>query len=295
MSKTLVTNDGFFIDDAGQMIQVVFADLRHPSEQLPVKALIKGCRTQYAIELYKKIRISKPSRFRQYGESLIMDPLESYASRTVENAWASNDPSQLQATIDEVTEEVGLAPGSVKVTGFNMESSLTTTDSHTLGKNGWIFSTSIAPTNQEEHEAWQKSIPEEYDHVSYIYRPREFARALGSMVVEQLGSQGQEVCVNHTFDGRELFQTYHPHQLVLHGPVTYEEAPYELIDKADSGIELMIRSVFVKGLKYRDQREYRFVVWSENEPADEVVDLEVSLAMLGAMHETAGINSLTKE
>ena len=49
--------------------------------------------------------------------------------------------------------------------------------------------------------------------------------------------------------------------------------------------ELAYHSVFLKGLEYRNQREYRFVIWSEKEPAEETVDLVVFMAMLGAMQK----------
>ena len=41
----------------------------------------------------------------------------------------------------------------------------------------------------------------------------------------------------------------------------------------------MLRSAFFKHTRFRDQREYRFVVWCENEPDDPIVYLAVSQGM----------------
>ena len=116
-------------------------------------------------------------------------------------------------------------------------------------------------------------------------RPREFARALGLMVVEQLGTQGQEAEMDHSFEGAGRICTRHKSQFVFHGPVIYVEDPYARIANAPSESDAMLRSVFVKGMEYRDQREYRFVNSAEEEPSDEFEGLDASMALLGAMQQ----------
>ena len=118
---------------------------------------------------------------------------------------------------------------------------------------------------------------EDYDHISHIYRPREFARALGSMVVDQLGPQGQEDEFTHSFHGQEARKTRHRTQLIIRGPVLYVEDPYAVFVADDNNMPsgeimqsfapLIFHTVFVKGIEHRDQREYRFVIWTEEEPA----------------------------
>ena len=68
-------------------------------------------------------------------------------------------------------------------------SKVTKSESQALafGKNFWIYSTSIESVDEEQAGKWKASLPEEYDHVDRIHRPSEFARALGLLVVEQLG------------------------------------------------------------------------------------------------------------
>ena len=54
----------------------------------------------------------------------------------------------------------------------------------------------------------------------------------------------------------------------------------------------MLLLVFLKDAEYRAQREYRFAVWAEDDPAEDVVDLDVSPALVDAMwkprHEPEG-------
>ena len=41
--------------------------------------------------------------------------------------------------------------------------------------------------------------------------------------------------------------------------------------------------IFIKDKRFEAEREYRFVIWSEDEPAEDHVDLKMSLAMQEAM------------
>lgn len=288
MLNPLVLIEGMCVDAYDHLIFSIYVDLRDPANQLPITTLIKGCRKQYAIELCKKIRISKPALFRKYGEGLILDPAEAYASHTEVDTEIIDDPHELaseQLLNEEFAEASELLQSNFKHTRRSKKTSHKTTYSLSFGKNGWIFSTSIEPESQEEKEKWRESMPDEYDHVSYIHRPREFARALGSMVAEQLGPQGQVENLNHSFDEIVKTRTSHRSQVIYHGPVIYVDDPYVMISNASSKAEFILRSNFVKGVEFQDQREYRFVILTEDEPSAETVDLDVSFAMLGAMQE----------
>ena len=281
----ILTNEGFFLDDGDSMVNIIQADLRRPSNREPVTTLVKGCRPEHAIELCGQIRLSKPARFREYGEGLIVDPSEASPSRTSTVALVDEDPSALQALLDEEAKSVGLPDGSVIVTRYTRTDSHTNTDTYIFGNNGWIFSTSLAPRDEEEQLRWRQSLPPGYNHTTRIYRPREFARSLGLMVVDQLGPRGQDSETTHSFTGRETRTTHHKQQVVVHGPVVYVEDPYEIFNGDPPMNDLIFHMLFLKGLEYRDQREYRFVVWTEEPPEEETVDLEVSMAMLGALRE----------
>ena len=71
-----------------------------------------------------------------------------------------------------------------------------------------------------------------------------------------------------------------------HGPLVYAEDPYRRLERASSDLELLLLLVFLKDAAHRAQREYRFAVWSEDEPAEDLVDIEVSPALLDAMQRS---------
>ena len=150
------------------------------------------------------------------------------------------------------------------------------------GTNGWIYCASIEPETAEEQAAWRVAMPAGRDAVSPIRRPREFARALGAMVAEQAGPRGRIVLLRNTVEGR-TFCTAHKSQTVYHGPVAYLDDPYGRLESASSALELALLLVFVKHAAHRAQREYRFLVWAEDEPAEDVLDLDASSALVGAM------------
>ena len=138
------------------------------------------------------------------------------------------------------------------------------------GTNGWIYCASIEPETAEEQAAWRVAMPAGRDAVSPIRRPREFARALGAMVAEQAGPRGRIVLLRNTVEGR-TFCTAHKSQTVYHGPVAYLDDPYGRLESASSALELALLFVFVKHAAHRAQREYRFLVWAEDEPAEDVL------------------------
>ena len=291
MTSLFRMGEGFFVDDAGHQILSTYIDLRDPAARSPITTLVKACEKQFAIESRRTIRISKPDRFREYGEVLIRDLGEGYASRIRIDSETVDDPRDLaeERLLDDERNRAAELLGTGVTT--NTTSVRTTNKSSkwiTFSKNRWIFSTSIEPTSSEEMSRMLRTMPHDYDHISYIYRPREFARALGSMVAEQLGPQGKEAEIKHSFDGEHTLTTEHKTQWLIHGPVMYVEDPYATISTAYDDWDFMARSAFTKSIEYRDQREYRFVVLAEKDPTSETVDLDVSLGMLGAMEKPRG-------
>ena len=281
-----VTVDGFHIDDAYNAINCIYVDLRAPDDRMPVTTLIKGCKQSYALEKYKKIRLSKPSLFRELGEGLIKDPFEAKASRK-EIQEAINNPDVLeeaQTIDDELVRASRWLQSPIKLRTRSTKTRRTNITSLSTDKNGWIFCASIEPKNQEEHNAWKQSLEDGYNHITRICRPREFARALGSMVAEQLGPQGPEDVMTHSIDDHR-FKTAHKTQIVYHGPVVYEKDPYGKALNASTPLESIVRPIFVKRVEYRAQQEYRFWVMTKEEPPAETVDLRVSSAMLGSLEE----------
>ena len=150
------------------------------------------------------------------------------------------------------------------------------------GTNGWIYCASIEPETPEEQAAWRRAMPAGRGAVSPVRRPRAFARALGAMVAEQAGPRGRIVVLRSAVEGRS-FSAAHKSQTVYHGPVAYLDDPVRRLEGASSELELSLLLVFLKDAARRAEREYRFVVWAEDDPAEDVLDLDVSPALVDAM------------
>ncbi len=179
MSNLTVLYDAYLVDDANRLICTAYVDLREIADRSPITTLVKGCAKQYAIEDFKKVRISKPEEFRKRGEGLIHDPSEAQASHTEIVKETIDDPHNLpevQLLVEAVARTSEQLQVPIEIASLSTRISHKTTDSVIYGKNGWLLSTSIKPTNQEDYERWHLSLPEKYDHVSYVHRPREFAR-----------------------------------------------------------------------------------------------------------------------
>ena len=286
MPTPFLMGEGPHIDHFGNLIWPIYVDLRLPSDREPITRLVKGCRTEHAIETGQTVLISKPSRFRDQGENLIRDLGEAYASQKMITYDAVDDPDHLanarrrDQAENRAYELIG-APLRTNTTSVHRTRS--NTRSFTHGMNGWIFCASIEPTTAQEWDLWRGTLQDDYDHVSFIQRPREFARTLATMVAEQLEPQGKTHPFTHSFNGEPTFRTQHSVQMLFHGPVIYVDDVYALIDASTSEQERMLLPLFAKATKYRDMREYRFAIWAEREPSGEKELLTASAAMIGSM------------
>ena len=275
------------IDDADNLIVTQYVDFRVPDRRDPITTLIKACEKRFAPDTLGTIRISKPECFRFTSETLIADPEEMRTSQTTLHEKV-NDPRDLaEARVRSVEQSraAELVGAFVRpITTTRTKRTHKTTDTHTYGKNTWMFCTAIAPTDQYEQDAFQNSLPSDYDHVYYIHRMRAFALALGSMVSEQFGPRGREQTRENRI-GELRYSSRHRSQIVIHGPVVYTEDPYKLVVSGQTSLEVAILPMFVKKLKHQAQREYRFVICSEEDPPEECLDVEVSSAMRGSMRK----------
>ena len=275
----LVLADGVIVQT--HFVQLKEAPLFEWPQDSPV--LIRGCRTEHAIEDGARLRVSKPEAFRYNDETLIGDTREGVAEREGRhvNHVAVNAPDDMERARQRDVEHNSLAAaiGSSRrrtTTNTRTETATTKRNTRTHGKKGWILCTSVRPSKVADLEAWHDSLDPQYGHVTTIQSPRDFARALAKMVASQLGPQGAPVTYTHAFSKQK---TIHPSQTVFHGPVAYVDDPYAYLESAANPFEVMLRSAFFKHTRFRDQCEYRFVVWCEDEPDDLTVDLVVSQDM----------------
>ena len=282
----LFSNEATIVDDSGVLVLVQHVDLRPPPDRTPVKTLFKAGRRIHAIGELGTVRISKPAHFRESGKGLILDPDETFVSRTEVTSERIDDPGDMAEArqIDDEWARSGTAIGArIKMATSSIRETDRSTRTLAQGKNGWIYSTSIEPGDDDDVRRWKASLDPLYDHAVRIHRPRAFARALGSMVAEQLGPRSQVASLTHAERGGEPFQTRHTSQTIFHGPVIYAVDPFEWASAANSPMERLLAPLFVKHVRYADQLEYRFVIWAEDEPTERYVDLVASKAMFGSV------------
>ena len=290
--RDLVFAETQMVEDDGTLIATYAVHLGMATDAkwpggMPV--VVKGSPRRYAIEHCRTLRLSKPETFRQQGETLISDPDESVTRyETSSESARENDPVDLSRAveIDDEMNRGSVAIGSRRrqtVTNTKTTSRSASKTTHTYGKNCWIWCAAEEPSNDEEWNSWWRSLGEGYDHVTTIASQRKFARMLASAVVGQFGPTGQGLTFTHPFTKHE---TKHPSIHVFHGLVAYVDDPHAYVSGATSDFERMLRAVFFKHTRYAYQREYRFVVWSNEEPEEPIMDLLVTPEILAAVRST---------
>ena len=292
MTLPFLMSEGQHLDHFGNLVWPVYVDFRHPEDREPISTLVKGCQAQFAMEAVGRLRISKPSGYREFGEHLIGDRNEARPLRSTETVIHEtiDDPGDLvrarqrDQALNKASQLVG-AGLKTETTSVRKTHSEGESRSLEAGKGKWVFCTSIEPSTACEWEQWRKALDDDYDHVSYIHRPRTFARELGSIAVEHLGPRSQVASLSHSFEGLPTLNTDHPAQWILHGPVIYVDDVYDLVEAAKSQFEFTLLPLFAKHKRYAAQREYRFVIVSETEPGELFQDLPVSPGMAGIIGE----------
>ena len=282
-------NEGFVLDDAGNMITTSYIDLRDKDNRTVIPALVKGCKREHALEDGETVLISKLARFREYGEALIRDEQEGFAKEEVVTLAAETaaDAAKRRATEDLNEAHQLLESGIRFVHRVEHSSRKTQRKNLTFGKERWIFSTSIRPKNDDEWDAWRATLDDDYNHVSEIGRPAKFAEALARMVTEQIGPQGKDGWLTGTSDGTAGARTKHKLQWVIHGPVVYTDRLYDMLTDEGDEVRRLVATLFAKPATHAAQQEYRFVVMNEG-ATDETVLLKISGMMRDALRPAEG-------
>ena len=280
--RPLIVSEGNWLDDADRMLMSKQVDFREPRDRYSVSTLVKLGESQLAPGRLRTIRISKPEFFRR-GR----DPNETRAQQSTEHVDDIDEPEGLaQLRAAEVNRAAELVDSRIRVTADGMRVRRTrrrkTTNTISLRNHGWIYCTAIEPTSDEEWRDLKAMMPSEYDHASYIYRPRAFALALGSMLADQFGIRGGEVQVDARIADLHA-SSRRGSQTIFHGPVVYEQDRFARFTSPRNEFEAFLGKIFIKDKCLEAEREYRFAIWSEDEPAEDHVDLRISLAMQEAM------------
>ena len=280
--RPLIVSEGNWLDDADRMLMSKQVDFREPRDRYSVSTLVKLGESQRAPGRLRTIRISKPEFFRR-GR----DPNETRAQQSTEHVDDIDEPEGLaQLRAAEVNRAAELVDSRIRVTADGMRVRRThrrkTTNTISLRNHGWIYCTAIEPTSDEEWRDLKAMMPSEYDHASYIYRPRAFALALGSMLADRFGIRGGEVQVDARIADLHA-SSRRGSQTIFHGPVVYEQDRFARFTSPRNEFEAFLGKIFIKDKCLEAEREYRFAIWSEDEPVEDHVDLRISLAMREAM------------
>lgn len=269
------------ITDSGFLVFVMSLDLRDLSPEEKMSCLALRCGARRAIELGQQVWLEsiEAVRVHEGRYSVPLPPSDSHARKHSE-PW-------LDALLSQSEDDPAIASSQAPdQDGDNEYESEATEDDdawQTYANNAWVFRATIEPSEPTERTAWRRKINPEINQLTRIARPREFSRALGKMVTEQLGPLCAAQDFRHKFAEGPTLTTKHRSQLVLHGPVIYTTTPEQLIANSPSKDECLIRSLFVEQEAFRHEREYRFVIVSETKPDRDVVCLEPSSALLGSL------------
>ena len=280
--------EGSVLDDAGNMLATSYIDLRDEGERTAIRNLVKGCKQEHALENGETVLISKPERFREYEVALIQDEQEGFA-REESVALEPETPEEAvkrrgNSDLNDALHLVG--SGMKHVHRVEHSRRKTRSENLSYGKDWWIFCASIRP-EKAEWDTWRGSLDEDYDHVSEIGQPAKFAQALARMVTEQIGPLGKDAWRTGTNYGAVGARTKHKSQLVIHGPVVYNDRLYDMVSGEGDELRRMAARLFAKPITHAAQREYRFVVLNGG-AAEESVLLKISGMMRDALEPTEG-------
>ena len=272
----VMLSDGGVTSPQGNLVQTNYVDLSgtHPTGGV---TLAKVSEPQYDFRTMGTVRLSRPGVFRTTGEVLIKDDQEGEARKETQDKVEEPEDRDLDRRVRSLRAGVRLGRSGLSIKNATATSSRTksATKKVTFGRDWLIYSTSIWP-DEEEQEAWRGTFPDGYTSVVHLYRPAQFAFALGLGICEHVGVSGKPAPMTGTFHGFRTVKVERSAQMVLHGPVLYVEEPYETIETAEEGWPQICSMIFVKSRAYAAQKEYRFAVLSIPENVGEVVDLPVS-------------------
>ena len=287
--ETAWIGEGGVLDDSGNLIVTLYVDLRDKGSRGTVPALVKGCRREHALEYGDTVLLSKPMRFRKFGEALIQDEQEGLArEESVTVLRATPAETARRRAVADRNEALELVNSRIRITETETrERRRTNTRSYAYGDDWWIYCASIKPTTDEEWAAWKSTLSKEYDYVSKIGQPAKFAQALARMVTEQRGALTGDGWMRDTTSGFEGLQTSHRQQTVIHGPVVYRDNVYQTLAQTNDQRAWIAACIFTKAQKYADQREYRFAVFNGGSD-EETISLHISGMMKDALKGMEG-------
>lgn len=256
----------FTAEDRSYTLLVRFVDLQNvilgiPSLRSEYDTLMKYSKAEYSpvsSEPAEFIKLATPRYYRELkmetNSELISDDLESAYRESLD--WNRRGNRWIE---------------SVKETLSNIPNSRYTKVELTLGRDNFcMYCTSIDPHLSYEREKQMKNLSTDYDFMTKIEKPSEFANQLGRdigkhiVLHNDLELDFSQPPILHTLGSfyRRLSGVMGEYLIIVdHGPVIYfNENEIGEIVKKDSEVEKSSVLPFVKRVKYKEQREYRFIV-----------------------------------
>lgn len=272
-----ILSEGWFTTPQGDAVHTNYVDLAGTLPPGGV-SLAKVSELQFDLRTADAVRLSRPAVFRETGEVLVKDEQEGRVQTSTHETI--EEPKRAASKADRRVRAINAA---LRLSDVKLSLSRTTrakrthgaTSGLTFGKDWLIYCTSLWPEANEE-DAWRRTFPQNYTSMARIYRPTQFAQALGLGVCEHIGATGKPGPIKGSLDGFKTFEVHRTPQFVLHGPVLYVEDPYRCIDEAQDGWARICSMIFVKSHEYAAQKEYRFAMLSIRPDVGEVFDLPVS-------------------
>ena len=163
-----------------------------------------------------------------------------------------------------------------------------------FGDDTLVYCVSVWPEDNEIGTL-KDSFPDEYTSVSRIFRPRQFAQAIGLGLCEQVGAHGQRQPFNDKFDGFGRRKYVRKSMMVIHGPVLYSDHKARFVLEAETPLHRLSASLLVKPVSHKVQKEYRYVAAEMPKEIGDTFDLPISGMMLDCLKPIRNINSEEKE
>ena len=223
--------------------------------------IAKLSKPEHGIETAASLRLSCPQIFRNQGEVLLRDPQEgrvhSGSSHTVDTT-VREEAEILQRRVDVANVAAKLNTTITEVSDSRHRNKSYWTDSSTsFGKDWLIYCTTICGFDSCEDD-WRSVFPESYTCSSIIYRPTQFAQAIGMSVCEHVGACGKPLPGRYSLTNFLSVEMERISLLVVHGPTLYVENPYDYLSQAKPGWETLCAMIFLKSHEHAGEREYRF-------------------------------------
>ena len=272
----------FTANDLSYTVMVCFVDLQTvvPRINYPYSesdTLIKYSKAKYSPvspEPADHIRLATPS----YYENLEVEENSELIKDDSEGAYTEHLNWKSKGSIGMETIKKGLEESP-----FNFRnSSVSLKWAH---KGFWMYCTSINTNMNHKRTERMESLSSDYDFITKIEKPSEFAKQLGRDVGKHISIHKNLKCDYPDFHIRKK-RIIAKHGVgigehlifVNHGPIIYldEDKIQEFMNNIPN-VEGGSIIPFVKRKKYENQQEYRFVVSVQwHSPTEDILDLQVS-------------------